>query len=366
MRPSGWNRDTVLVRLVEKSGDEILLVATQSAVTQFASMEKWHIYDIDLKGSCVKTSQLSSRYNIRSTLEIRISEPCKFNLSSETWVFKFPYTFRNWETFNQLNNDAFVDVIGRVLEVPQIDPGCLSLKKAIVTLGFANYVQPIELLGEHANLRTSTGDIVAFGGLKVREYRKERSFETTLLTIAEVNPGSSPLIPTVPRCTEGEPTRKAMRMTEGEILQILQVKLLMREMEEDAQRQIITPTKEFFVQGTFKEFDDLLFEKDPPIVGEGLQAKLCWPTVLTDATGDLHVKVWEKPCLTLLKMNASKFREVWERGVDHSEHRENILAQLNEGLDTTYRAYCSMKVWSLGGKSAKHEVHLNVNAVQIV
>lgn len=363
-RPLGWDRDTVLLRLVLRSEEEVLLMATQQACEGFDAMQKGRIYEINLKGSYVKNAQSSPKYNIRNQFEIKVSKSCRIVSSSETWALKFPYAFAPWETLDQVQKDAFVDIIGRVLEPPCVDPNSSSLQKAVVLLGSGNYTQSVELLGEHAAVQIAVNDVVAFAGLKTKEYQKERSLGTTLLTILEVNPSSSSRIPRVPKSNTDEPKRKAMRMLEGEILTVNQVKSLAMEMQNDAKNNKDTCQKDFFMQGTFKPFDNLLFMKDVLIVGEGLREKLCWPAVLVDTTGEIPVKVWEKPCITIFDMNTSKFREKWEQGVESVDQREQILAVLNANLDCTYRMYCSMRVWSFGGKVIQYKVDVNVNAAQ--
>ena len=67
----------MLVRLGEKEGFETLVLATGDARSVFSSLEKWRIYDIEFSGSCVKTAHAALRYNIKTSLEVKVSYQCK-------------------------------------------------------------------------------------------------------------------------------------------------------------------------------------------------------------------------------------------------------------------------------------------------
>ena len=85
---------------------------------------------------------------------------------------------------------------------------------------------------------------------------------------------------------------------------------------------------------------------------------------MPDETGDLQVKVWDRPCNAIFQKSSSLFRSVWEQGVDDPSKRDEILVGLNERLQESYTLFCSMRVWSTGGRPRKHQAQVHVNAVQ--
>ena len=88
--PSNWVKQTVLLRLVEQSGAETMLTATNEAFKTCVALEKWRIYEFQLKGTCVKQSTQCSRYGVRSSLEVKLLFPCSLALSKTAWPLKFP------------------------------------------------------------------------------------------------------------------------------------------------------------------------------------------------------------------------------------------------------------------------------------
>ena len=84
-------------------------------------------------------------------------------------------------------------------------------------------------------------------------------------------------------------------------------------MEEDAHHNRDPGQKQFVISGTIGKLTEEFFEKDPPIVGEGNREQVCWPCTITDATGELEVKVWEKPFHTIFGLTSSGVRELWEK-----------------------------------------------------
>ena len=183
------------------------------------------------------------------------------------------------------------------------------------------------------------------------------------MTIVEKNPGASPHIPAVAAATEGQRPRKAMRMVEGEVLTIERVTAMKMSMEDDAEHEREATAAEFFLRGKFSDFTEDFFDKDPPIVGEADNEKLCWGATLCDETGALQVKLWDRPCNSIFQKSLSLFRNVWEQGVDDPSKRDEILVGLNERLQVSYTLYCSMKIWSTAGRPRKHQAQVHVNAV---
>jgi len=365
--PQGWAKETTLLRLTQADGVDVLISATGDARQVFAGLDKWRIYDIEIAGACVKSTRIGFRYNIRHALEVHVQFPCKIQLSKDSWPLKFKYQFTAWDALNQLQDNCLIDLHGRVLERPRLDPTA-PIKKATMVLGNDDYSQSIDLLGEAADVELRLGDVVAFGGLRMKEYRKDRSLETTHLTLIEVNPTRSDIIVDVPVIAVDGPKRKAMRMTDGVVMTADEVNKLTETFRADMTQERIQETREVFLVGKFKIFDDSLFEGDPPLVGEGEKERICWPTLLTDATGDLQVNVWDKPAMAIFNATASKFRQRWEEAVEDEDMREPMLNDLNKHLDQEYKIFCSVKARARGFvfQHATLEVKVHVNMAEIV
>ena len=93
---------------------------------------------------------------------------------------------------------------------------------------------------------------------------------------------------------------------------------------------------------------------------------MCWNAVLSDDTGDMDVKVWDKACFSIFEMTATKVVEHWEDGVEHEHKRVPILASLNMNLTKEYQAYCNLKVWRFGMRTTQYKAQVHVNTVQSV
>ena len=124
--------------------------------------------------------------------------------------------------------------------------------------------------------------------------------------------------------------------------------------------------REFSMTGTFAKFDDEFFETDPPLVQSGEAEKIAWATTLEDGTGVIDVKVWDKAFYELTGITASKFRALWEKGVEDVKTRREIIEELNMNLESKYLAACSCKVWSFGSKDRQYQVQVSVNLVEMV
>ena len=361
--PENWAQPTVLLRLVEKNGAETMLTATKDARNTCVALEKWRIYDFRLKGTCVRLSNSGSRYGIKCPLEVRLAFPCSPTLATSAWTPNIPYKFRDWETFTQLQDQELLDLLGRVSEPLRIVPTKTYLKKALLSLESGRFVQTIELLGDASGLAARTGDIIAFSGLRTKEYQRERTFETTLLTVIDINP---PKVPPVPETDHDTPKRKAMRMTEGPVIQIAEVQSTATSLQHSEAQGIETQPVDMFLKASFTPLNETFFDEDPPVVGEEDARIMRWKATLKDDTGEISVTVWDKPCFTIFEQTATKVMELWEDGVQNDHKRDTILAALNKNLTNVYHASCTMKIWKFGTRTPQIQAQLHVNNVQSI
>ena len=197
----------------------------------------------------------SVRYGIIAFMEIKLSYACNVTLSKDAWPFVHDYDLCPWDDLNQVADETLVDVVRRSVEDVSVDP-VSSLKKALLRLGYGNLVQTVELLGDFANLQIRKGNVVLCGGLRVKEYQKERSLETTYLSLVEINPRNTRK---VPDSEEGQPKRKAMRMSDGAILHTARVLEMAATMEHSASIGETPSATDFLLRGTFDAFEASFF-----------------------------------------------------------------------------------------------------------
>ena len=126
-----------------------------------------------------------------------------------------------------------------------------------------------------------------------------------------------------------------------------------------------TSEQEFAIIWHLGKFTAAFFDDDAPIVGDGAKERICWRTSLTDASGTLEVRVWDRAAFELFGLTAPGLREKWEKGSEDPDETEDILSELNAKFEAQFECACNMSVFSFGFKEAKHRVDINVNAVDI-
>ena len=107
------------------------------------------------------------------------------------------------------------------------------------------------------------------------------------------------------------------------------------------------------------------FHDDAPLVQKEDQEIMCWKTTLTDETGHVRVKVWDKPCYEIFGVTASKLRELWEQGVEQNEDQESILQDLNKNMNKQIECRCEAVIWQRGKTNENMSANVNVYAVDI-
>lgn len=360
--PANWSPRTLLLRFVEQNGASTCFRVSGDAIPSYDALEKWRIYDMTIAGSCVKTADAKHQVGVSNPLEVRIKFPSPITLSKASWSFTFPYHFTTMESLNQIENGKFIDIIGCVSEQPIRDMNS-PIPKMTIVLADDHYSQAVDLLYGHTAVDIKRGDTVACGGVRLTEWKSQRSLETSFLTILEVNPIKRAGIPVLTLDDE-EPKRKAMKMSKMvplTVAVILQEHLKLLKTFETSQT---LGTMDMTVVATLPKLDTSFFEQDPPLVGDDPKEKMCWKTKITDCTGEVAVKVWDKACHTIFKVTASKMRQIWESGSEDPDKQPEILETLNECLEQSFIMNCTANVWSYGYKTQKADVQMNVNLVE--
>ena len=250
---------TLLLHFVEENTASTVFVASGAAHEQFAQLELWRIYDMEVSGKCVKRARVPSRVGVRGLYEVVLKFPLKqLSLSKRAWPFDYGYKFIPWGSLNQQEDDSFVDVAGVVVGTPEKDV-LVSLPKLRVTLSSESHIQEVELLGKHASTVIRAGDRVAFGGLRVQEYRGERMLVTGFLTIIEVNPPARESLPEFTVVEDTSRLQKAFKVTACASVSVQEASRICDRALADAQQGKTLSAVEFAVSGTFVPLTEKFF-----------------------------------------------------------------------------------------------------------
>ena len=80
-----WNSPTWLLRLVTRTGDEMLMTVSGEAYESFRSVEVNRIYDFKIPGRCVRHNVSGQKHGITSEREVVLKYACKYSLGAEGW-----------------------------------------------------------------------------------------------------------------------------------------------------------------------------------------------------------------------------------------------------------------------------------------
>ena len=361
-----WSTPTTLVRFLERLGPESLFSITGTARPLFDNVELWRIYTLEVAGACVKINFNGLKYGIPGPYEVRISYPCKMSLATNAWPAKILYKLLEFPDLNQTADDVFVDIIGKVLNSRDPLGTTGSLPKKIVTLANGDYTQELELLGDKATLQFRVDDVLAVRSACINKWNEVRVMQTGHLTIVEVNPVQRKDIPLID--ISDEPKQKAIKMTPMSCINIAQVNKVKLDMLKDAaehkHKDVAEQKKnskhEFCVRAEAPLLTKQFFVDDPPLVGPEEQPKVCFRSVISDATGDLEVKIWENGFFRFYGLSSTSLRSEWEKGVDAPSKQEEIRESLNSNEGHSFSMYCTAKLNSYAmNRDPTVEVHIN-------
>ena len=120
-----------------------------------------------------------------------------------------------------------------------------------------------------------------------------------------------------------------------------------------------TAAKHLQLLGHFNDVTAAFFDDDCPVEDSESGMKIKWHAALSDQTETINVTVWTKPFFDIFHLHPSQLQDLWAKGVDSEEEREEILDTLNTALKHTFRCVCRVSFW-------KDALQVNVNAVELV
>ena len=356
----GWSEPTRIQRWEEKNGTNTVFTIQAGAIEAFKDCKEGSVFKFEVEGRCVKVCDAMAKYGFANKQEVLLKKPTKVTASEVEWPRAGSYSADAWSDLREKKAGSFTDLVGFALAEPEMDPNS-PIAKACLALGSGSSTETIELLGTDASLPIQEGDVVAFSGLKVKEYRFERSLQTVYTTRIEVNPSKRQGLPQPDEAEDDQPPTKVMKMTKQtlkNVKDVLQLLANQQNADPDSQGEW---TENFDMQGKLDKLTLAFFESDPPIVGE--KSLVCLPSSLTDSTGTVSVKLWGKPCSALLQDNLI---ELWEKGLEEPQKQDEILTRLNAHLGKTVRVSCTAKLWSQGYKNKTTQMQINVNLLELV
>ena len=364
-KPHGWTRPTLLMHFVEVTKTSTVFVVAGAAMATFQHCEIGCVYDMVIPGRCVHLNSSEDKYGIKGQFEVALKFPCSVKPSNQVCACHYDYNFVDWAVLNQQRPQSFVDVLGKVIGEPIRDANA-PMDKMLVTLANGDYRQDIAFLGEQAHIRLRVNDIVAIGAAKIHEYRSERYLQTAFLTVVEINPTPCSVYTIKETVHDEGPKRKAIRMNPRALLTVQRAKQIISSMDSATKNGEDVAKQEFILHGKLLELTTTFFSEDPPLLDLRDGEVICWKTILKDETGELHVKVWDRPCNEIFRVTAAGMRFYWEEGVEDAARQTGILQAFNKYFHLNMRLLCSSEIQ--GGRSSRvpARVHVNVNAIEFV
>ena len=365
VRPQKWKLPTLLLRFVESNGAQTVFTVTGDALAVFDRCELYKTYTMLISGTSVKRTTRNEKFGVPSELEvsIRFKGVVPVEVATPSTGLGMIYSFRDWNTFGQIPVGAVVDVVGEVVK-PLHREVRGSVVRVVVTLANRNMQQDINVLGDDIlRLQIEEGDVLAISGVRVEEYRDQMTLGLSLLPAIQRNP----VLKNEDRVTlieEDGPVRKALRTIKRAPIPIGEALELAERMLEDVkgdEGQTLQRQHECALEGKLSVLGADFFDVDPPIVKEEL---LLLPSVLSDESGQIQVKVWNRPCVELFGMDAKGMRGLWEKGYAATkEEQEGLLEDLNVNMDRRVSCMCSIQAFKLGRKPVWQ---VSVNALDIL
>ena len=363
-RPQKWKLPTLLLRFVEANGAQTVFTVTGDALDLFDKVcQLYKTYKMVISAASVKRTSHNEKFGVPSELTVSIGYKgvVPVEVGSPSTGLGMIYNFRDWNTFDQIPVGAVVDVVGQVVK-PLHREVRGAVVRVVVTLANRNMQQDINVLGDDIlRLQIEEGDVLAISGVRVEEYREQMTLGLSLLPAIQRNP----VLKNEDRVTlieEDGPARKALRTIHrdpipiGEALEVAE--RMLEGVKGDGGQ---TARRECALEGKLRVLDDSFFVSDPPIVKEEW---MLLPSVLSDDSGEIEVKIWNRPCMELFGMDAKEMRGVWERGYEATkEVQEGILQELNVNMDRPVSCMCTIEALTLGRKPV---CQVSVNALDIV
>jgi hypothetical protein len=326
-----WRTPTLIARFAEESGVETFFILTAQARTQFLQFETTRIYDMKIKGTCVKNNSMGVKYGVKGLHEVRMQHACAVTVAKKAWPLKMQEDTKPFGDLNQCQDGVFVDLRGRLLHKTDIEStGPNDLPKMVFTMGDGTYQQELELLGANTSCDAKVDDILLIKGAAVKEYKTRRCVQTGYMTHITVNPpGEHNDLPSL-NDMEGEPKRKAICLARQGPLTVAALCSLRENMEADERVGATVEARDVQFIGQFAPLNAAFFDADAPTINDYPNAKYLYRGEVADATGSMDVVLWDAAAKELFGLSANRFLEEWYKALEEPEEREKFTKTLGE------------------------------------
>ena len=187
----------------------------------------------------------------------------KLALAKKAWPICHKYQFVDWLTLNQLQATDTVDVTGHVLEEPIQDLDA-PLAKLRIELGYENMKQTVVLLGELASVECHTNDVICCSGMRLHLWNYEKTLQSTLGSVVEVNPSLRSGIKELPAIHTSSKRRKVMNFENVNPVSIAAAKQLCTNLQDSTGDTYAEFT---ILSSKLPKLDANFFACDAPLVG---------------------------------------------------------------------------------------------------
>ncbi len=365
--PPDWSTETLLIHMVTKTGAQTVFIVTKDALTTFKTVEENRIYDFEVPGRCVKKADISIKHGVAATMEVRIAYPIKFYLAVEGWPTLLQYVIIPFVNLPQKEEGSWVDVlavVAKFITKPETEkraeraargglagrPGqqaTRSVRKRVIEICSGTFHETLELLGRHADLPIKESDRIALKGCKISKWHGKYKLSTGFLTVVEINPPVSSLLPKVATDDLGGTTKKAMssgfELTSMTVTQAIDTQMQWKQSLQQGEGD--TEPRQVKIVGRVAQFDETLFAESPFYGTDEEPLMRLRVKVLGEGRGLSGVTLWDDAVRVIFQTDGKTFYGLWEKCID-AEGRHDLLDELNSCIDRDFQFIGSMKTWS--------------------
>ena len=362
--PPNYTSPTLLLRCIDKEGEQTVFQLTGEAKIACDGVEQDRIYVFKVPGRCVRAYEQESKSGVSARYGVHTSFHLDVVLSKNSWPSQLHYKTKSFIELGQLNEGAWVDVIGIVSSQKVVSSGkgaSLVKKQLVVHSGHMEVM--IELLGaEKTRIATPEGQVIAASGLQIKEYNNQRYLASGFLTYIEMNPAPNPTL-ALPDKVEPGPKKKALKATELTPLPLLAAKDLGNTMLEPSDMQG-SEEQSFATFAKVRPFTEELFRGTSILYGDDSSPKVKLTAELFDDRCSLPtVTIWHDAVQSIMETDATTIVGLWQE-CDKDDGKETLLGFLNGKLGGTFRLECKAKLWAYGNDKKMVQYHVNAASLK--
>ena len=366
--PLGWSVRTMMLRVLTRGNKEFLMQISAKALQKFEQVVNVdRCYTFNIPGSIVKPNKGQDKHGVPGQYCVYAANPIGLNPCREVWPAQVPYDPTPLSDMNLKAAGTWVDCIGHATGPPgDIIPG--GLPKRELEIADDGYRVIVELLQGNMGIKVKKGDVVAIRGAKISAYNGVRKISSAFSTHIAVNPTlPDELKVEIPQ--DGEPLRKAMRMTTSMPMTLADIKSSMEQIASDAQQCVADGNTKgpadipIYTTAFVKEFTDEIFDDEPPYCEMNGAIRLKVKATLCDDGTEIPVTLWSEPCREIFQTDAGTLQGLWEE-CESQEGKTALIDALNANLTKKYTFQGVIKAWMHGKGKGQCQIQVSINAAE--